>query len=296
MARIALIGPGAIGGTAAGALLQTGRHDLTICANQRFETLTVTRSDSGGAQSWPVKVVTSSRDASIADWVLLAVKSHQTNSVGDWLKATVGPDTKLAVLQNGIEHRQRVLAFVPGETAIVPVVVQLPAQRTAVGAIATYGQTLLIVGDDAASGEFANLFGGSSMKVQTDEDFHTREWEKLCLNAASGSLITLTMNPDCIATVPGMCDLCKAIVDECVAVGRADGAKFADGFAENLATGLAARTGNRGNSMYYDRRDGKEMEWDARNGVIVRLGRKYGVPTPVSDVLVPLLRALDPKP
>jgi 2-dehydropantoate 2-reductase len=132
------------------------------------------------------------------------------------------------------------------------------------------------------------------MKVQTDGDFHTRQWEKLCLNSASGALTTLTMNPDCIATVPGMRDLCKAIVEECVSVGRADGANFAIDFAETLTAMLAARTGNRGNSMYYDRRDGHALEWDARNAVISRLGRKYGLPTPISDVLVPLLRAINP--
>ncbi|HEY8950761.1 MAG TPA: 2-dehydropantoate 2-reductase [Rhizomicrobium sp.] len=295
MARVTLIGPGAIGGTAAGALLQTGKHDLTICANKRFETLTVTRSDNGEAQSWPVKVITSPGDTRPSDWVLLAVKSHQTSDAADWLKVAVGSNTKLAILQNGVEHRERVRTLVPPAAPIVPVVVQLPAQRTAPGAIATHGQTLLIVSDDAAAREFAALFDGSFMKVQNDADFHTREWEKLCLNAASGSLITLTMNPDCIAMTPGMRDLCKAMIDECVAVGRADGAKFADGFAENLTTMLAARTGNRGNSMFYDRREGKALEWDARNGVIVRLGKKHGVQTPFSDMVVPMLRAINPR-
>ncbi len=211
------------------------------------------------------------------------------------LKSTVGPHTKLAVLQNGVEHRARVAPFIPANATVVPVVVQLPAQRTAPGAIVTYGPTLLIVGDDAAAQEFAALFSGSFMKLQVDADFRTREWEKLCLNAASGSLTTITMDPDCIATVPGMRDLCKAIIDECVAVGRAEGAKFGEGFAENLTNMLASRKGNRGNSMYYDRRDGKPLEWDARNAVIARLGRKHGIATPFSDALVPLLRALDPR-
>jgi 2-dehydropantoate 2-reductase len=292
MARIALIGPGAIGGTVAAGILQNGQHDLTICANQKFETLTLTRSDSGAAQSFPVKVVTQASDASPADWVLLAVKSHQTASAAPWLRATVGPRTKLAVLQNGVEHRARVAPFVPGGTAILPVVVQLPAQRTAPGAITTYGPTLLIAGNDAPSREFAELFDGTFMKVLIDDDFRTREWEKLCLNAASGSLTTLTLNPDCIATVPGMRELAKAIIEECVAVGRAEGAVFAADYADSLANMLAARKGNRGNSMFYDRRDGKELEWDARNGVIARLGRKHGIPTPISDVLVPLLRGI----
>jgi len=291
MARIVLIGPGAIGGTAAGALLQAGKHNLLICANQRFDTLTVTRSDTGRGQSWPVKVVTKPAEVAPVDWVLLAVKSNQTDGTGDWLKAAVGPNTKLAILQNGVEHRARVAAFVPAGTAIVPVVVQLPAQRISPGAVTTYGQTLLIVGDDPAAREFAALFDGSSMKVQTDHDFHTREWEKLCLNAAS-ALSTLSMNPDAVATVPGMRDVCKGIVDECTAVGRADGAKFADGFGENLVAMLAARTGSQGNSMFYDRRDGKKLEWDARNGVIARLGRKYGIATPVSDIVTALLRGL----
>ncbi len=288
--NITLIGPGAIGGTVAAAVAQRGRDALTICANSKFETLTLTRSDTKEAQASAVTVVTSPGEARHADWVLLAVKSHQTDGAADWLRATVGPNTRLAILQNGVEHRARVAPYVSAATPIVPVVVQLPAQRTAPGEITTYGPALLIVGDDAPSREFAALFDGTIVKVQCDADFRTREWEKLCLNAMSGSLTTLTMDPDCIGTVPGMRDLARRIAEECVAVGRAEGATFDDAYAGNLANMMAARRGNRGNSMYYDRRDGKELEWDARNGVIARLGKKHGIATPVSDVIVTLLR------
>jgi 2-dehydropantoate 2-reductase len=295
MTTITLIGPGAIGGTAAIALAQGGKHDLVICANQAFDHLVWTRSDSGAQHSFPAKVLTSPRDVAPADWVLLAVKSHQTDSAAEWLRASVGPNTKLAVLQNGVEHRERVAPHIPAATPVVPVVVQLPAQRTAPGRIATYGPALFIVGDDAPSREFAALFEGTFLTVRNDGDFRTREWEKLCLNAASGALITLTMDPDCIATVPGMREACRAIVAECVAVGRAEGAKLDDAFADNLAVLLAARRNNRGNSMFYDRRDGKRLEWDARNAAVVRLGARHGIATPLSALLVALLRALDPQ-
>ena len=33
------------------------------------------------------------------------------------------------------------------------------------------------------------------------------------------------------------------------------------------------------------------MEIDARNGVIVRLGRKHGIPTPMNELIVTLLNA-----
>ena len=38
---------------------------------------------------------------------------------------------------------------------------------------------------------------------------------------------------------------------------------------------------------------GRRMEWDARNGVISRLGARHGIPTPVTDEVVHRLAALD---
>jgi 2-dehydropantoate 2-reductase len=292
VARVVLIGPGAIGGTAAGGLLATGRHDVTICANQAFETLTVRRADGGDPRAYPVRVVVGEAGLQPAEWVLLAVKSHQTASAAKWLRASVGPDTRLGVLQNGVEHGSRVEPFIPSDASVLPIVVQLPAQRTAPGEIMTFGGALLIVGDSAAGRSFAELFAGSPVKVSLTDDFMTRQWEKLCLNAASGAISTLTLNPDAIGTVPGLRELALSLVQECMRVGVAEGARFADNYATQLVDGFMMRTGNRGNSMYYDRLEGKELEFDARNAVICRLGRKHGIATPLSDAIVPLLRAV----
>jgi 2-dehydropantoate 2-reductase len=291
VARVVLIGPGAIGGTVAGGLLASGRHDVTVCANQHFETLTIRRADGSQAQSWPVRVATRSSEIGPAEWVLLAVKAHQTPSSEGWLKAAVGPSTKLAILQNGVEHRDRVVPFIPPSARVLPIVVQLPAQRTALGEITTYGGALLIAEDGELGCSFADLFADTPVKVNLTDDFMTAQWEKLCLNAASGSITALTLNPDAIGTTPGLRELALGIVEECMQVGRAEGAHFADGYALRLVDGFMMRTGNRGNSMYYDRREGKELEYDGRNAVICRLGRKHGIATPLSDMIVPLLQA-----
>ena len=44
-------------------------------------------------------------------------------------------------------------------------------------------------------------------------------------------------------------------------------------------------------SILTDRELGRPLEWDIRNGVIARKGAEHGLPTPISDVLVPLLAA-----
>ena len=304
MTSIALIGPGAIGGTVGFALAEQG-HDLVVCAHQKFETLAVTRADSGERRAHKVKVITSPSqlassseaigqiNAKPADWVLLCVKSHQTDSAAAWLKATIGPKTKVAVLQNGVEHREHVAPYVASGNSVLPVVVILPAERTRPGEITSYGGAALTVQDDAAGREFAALFAGSFVKVSADADFVSRSREKLCMNAPSGALCALTLHPGAIAAFAELPALAEKIVEETMAVGRAEGAKFPDGFAKHIV-GLFNRPGGRGNSMYYDRRDGKPLEWEARNGVVQRLGRKHGIPTPISDVIVPLLKALGP--
>jgi 2-dehydropantoate 2-reductase len=47
------------------------------------------------------------------------------------------------------------------------------------------------------------------------------------------------------------------------------------------------------NSLHADREAGRPMEWDARNGVVSRLGRRHGIATPVSDAVTGLLAAID---
>jgi 2-dehydropantoate 2-reductase len=44
-----------------------------------------------------------------------------------------------------------------------------------------------------------------------------------------------------------------------------------------------------GTSILADREAGRLLEWEVRNGVILRRGRDHGIRTPISDVVVPLL-------
>ena len=96
--------------------------------------------------------------------------------------------------------------------------------------------------------------------------------------------------------MPDVRELALALARECVAVARAEGARLDDADAEEIVSGLAAMPPDMGTAILFDRLAGRPMEWDARNGVVRRVGARHGVPTPVSDVLVPLLAALDEAP
>jgi 2-dehydropantoate 2-reductase len=90
--------------------------------------------------------------------------------------------------------------------------------------------------------------------------------------------------------------LAERLADECVAVGRAEGARLDDALAAEIVARLAGGPAEAGSSILADRLAGRRLEWEARNGVVQRLGTRHGIPTPVSDVIVPLLAACGPMP
>lgn len=59
---------------------------------------------------------------------------------------------------------------------------------------------------------------------------------------------------------------------------------------DDIAQKFRAMPADMGTSILADRVADRPLEWDVRNGVIARLGRAHGLPTPISDVLVPLSR------
>ncbi|MFT4091699.1 MAG: 2-dehydropantoate 2-reductase [Asticcacaulis sp.] len=293
MARIIIIGPGAIGLCVGGGLLQAG-HDVVFASRSPFETLSVTKVGMP-PQVRPAQVVTAPEDIEAdADWVCLCVKSHQVAGTADWLKATLGPKTRLAVWQNGVEHRERVAPWISADTAVVPVVVDLPALRLSAGEVEWRHRAKLAVPDTADARDLCDLFASSFFEATATADYITENWKKLCVNAPTGAVLALTGQRMGVLHRPEVAAIARALLIECILVGRAEGADLPDELIDQQMARFLAEDPQSTNSMYEDWLAGRETEWDARNAVIVRKGRQHGIATPVSDILVPLLAAQRP--
>jgi 2-dehydropantoate 2-reductase len=290
MPTIAIIGPGAIGCAVGSALAEAFPTQVLFCANTPFPHLHVTF-PTGQPIDLPAHVATTPEGLQPVDWILLCVKAPQVPSASPWLQALAAPTTKVAVLQNGVEHRELITPLIGNPARILPVVVQIPAERTAPGAVTLSGDPHLVVPDDDPGRSLQQLFQNTRIPVKTTPDFLRAAWEKLCLNAANGSITALTCRDQTVLRQPEVADLARAIVRECIAVGRAEGATLDDQLPDQVVARLA--TGG-GNSMLYDRQNGRELEADARNGVIARLGQKHSIPTPINSTLYALLKNVLP--
>jgi 2-dehydropantoate 2-reductase len=286
MPTIAIIGPGAIGGVLAAWLAQDSSNAVTVCARTPFDRLEV-ETPTGRISASP-RIVTDPSEAHPADWVLVATKAYDAASAARWFPTVCRDDTPVVILQNGVEHVERFQPFLPAER-IVPAVIDCPAERTAPGRMRQRGPSWIVVPDSAHGRAFVSLFAKTNFDVSTG-DFRTRAWAKLCINAP-GAISAILMKPTGVIQIDPIPELTRGMVRECVAVGRAEGATLDDAIVEAVVEGARKAPPDSLNSLIADRMAGRPMEIDARNGAIVRLGRRHGISTPLNEMAVALLTA-----
>jgi len=288
---IAVVGLGNIGAAVAASIAAAGRHDLVACVRTAIDHLVLERSE--GEVCVALRSTTDPREVDPVDWVLLCTKFHQTPSTQPWLASLLGPQTRVAVLQNGIGQTAAVREVAPG-ARVVPAIVYYNGERVPPDRVRMrhVGPEDLAVQDDADGRDFAELLAGTFLSVGLVDDFVTRAWRKLLLNIVANPITALTLQRQAVLRHPDVHRLGLALVEEAAHVGRAEGARLdADIADQTLATLLTYPPGV-GTSMYFDRLASRPLEAEALTGSVVRAGIRHGLPTPINSALLALLRAI----
>jgi 2-dehydropantoate 2-reductase len=292
-ARVAVIGMGGIGGVVAALLQRAGRHDVVVCARQRISELTLEEPEAM-AHLAVTTLVDPGEVISSVDWVLLCTKAHDTASVAPWLARLCRHDSRVAVLQNGIDQTSRVAPFV-GNATVVPTIVHFNGERIAPDRVRfRHAQNDDLTVDHTAAGRaLIQLLEGTSLKAKACPQFATLQWRKLLLNAAANSLTTLTRQRLAVLCRADIRALCVDLLDEGVAVARAAGADLAEDEAATIFNTLLNYPPEVGTSMYFDSLAGRPIEVDFLTGAIVRTGSEHAIPTPTNRIIHALLQALN---
>ena len=288
--NIAIIGLGSIGGIVAGLLRATNRYDIVACVRRPIEKLTVDRAE--GTIEVPITALTDPSQAKPVDWVLLCTKAQDTAASAAWLQRLRDTSTRVASLQNGIGHADRLRPLV-GQATVVPTIVYYNGERLALDRVRyrRTGEHDFCVADDADGQAFAGLFDGTSLVTFVSGDFKTLAWRKLLLNAAANPISALTMQRNQVFRRDDIQELCRALLEETIAVARADGARLAADEAEQAMGRLLAVPADAGSSMYFDRMAGRPPEIDALTGAVAEAGERYQIATPLNRMLLTLARA-----
>jgi 2-dehydropantoate 2-reductase len=290
-ATIAVVGLGGIGSVIGGCLRHADRHDVVVCVRKPIERLVLERPKDTVQVAF--RALVEPTEATRVDWVLLCTKAHQVPSAAPWLGRLCDASTRVAVLQNGIEHAARIAPFANGAAAVSTVVYyngeRLAPDRVRLRHVIEHD---LAMADDANGRALAQLLDGTPLRPLLSDDLATLAWRKLLINVVVNPVTTLTLQRQSVLRREDMHALGLAILDEAVAVARADGARLADDEAARTMATLLTYPAEAGTSMYFDRLAGRTFEIDALTGAIVAAGERLGVATPLNRALLTLLRAI----
>ncbi|MEZ3500424.1 oxidoreductase [Pantoea sp. KPR_PJ] len=284
---VALLGPGAIGTTIAALMHQAGRTP-SLCGRTAHAQL-ILRHDAGEIVVPGPVMTTPPAQSSPFSLVFVAVKTTQVVDSAGWLASLCDKHSVVCALQNGVEQSIQLEPFVNGAT-VLPSVVWFPAQREPDASVWLRGSPRLTLPDVPQAQRVVDALNGTGCAVALSTDFLSVAWRKLLQNAVAGLMVLANRRAGLFSRAD-ISELALLYLRECLSVARAEGAVLGDDVPQAILDNFHQAPADLGTSILADRQANRPLEWACRNGVIQRYGRRHGMATPVSDVLVPLLAA-----
>ena len=314
--RVAIVGPGAVGGLLGTRLAAAG---VPTSALARGETLAALRTKGWRLRNGDELVTAPARASADAnelgpqDLVILTLKTHALSGVAPSIAPLLGPDTIVLTMMNGVPwwffqqlegpHRGLTLTSVdPGgaigqaieSRRVIGGVVHVAASRPEPGLVVQVRVDELIVGepDHSTSSrvrEVGETLAAAGLKTTVSSNIHADIWYKLWGN--------LTINP--IAALTGATadailddDLVRALCEDAMAEAQRIGALIGCPIDETPddRNAVTRKLGAFRPSMLQDAGAGRRLELDALVGAVREIGQIVGVPTPNINALLGLTR------
>lgn len=291
------MGAGAVGCYFGGLLARAG-HDVTLIARPQHVDAIVRDGLHMDTKTFsehvPVKATSDPGAVQGAQLVLFCVKSGDTESAGHEIRPYVGTETVVLCLQNGCDNDQR-LRGVLTQPEVAAAVVFLGSEMRAPGVVKHHGSGELVIDPIRTIPGLAPLFEAAGIPTRVSDNVRGELWRKLIINCAYNAISALARKPygETVPS-PGVRDVMRDIIDECLAVATAEGIKVPDD-VDAAVWRIVETIPQQYSSTAQDIVRGKPTEIDYLNGHIVRRGKALGIETPANQVLWAMVKLIEAK-
>jgi 2-dehydropantoate 2-reductase len=290
-----------MGGIFGGFLARSG-EDVTLIdvAKPAVEAINaggiVIEQKDGTVATVPVKATTDPASVGPVDLILNFVKCYHTEAAINSAKPMLGPDTAILTLQNGWGNADRIAAIVGRERVMVGLTY---ASGTLVGPgrVRNTGVAQTVIGElDGSLSPRLERAAAALRKTGIDLKVSGRIveeiWKKLVINVCSlPTAAILHFTADELPKHEGSMTLMRGLLREMVAVAKADGIELDEEERWAALIGILERAVGGRASMLQDVEAHRQTEIDVINGAIVAAGRRTGIPTPLNDAMVWMVKA-----
>jgi 2-dehydropantoate 2-reductase len=282
--RVAVLGPGGVGGLLATLLAGQGHEVVCLAGAQTVRALREDglHLDSRRFGARHERVAAAEVLHAPVDACLVAVKATQLDAALERVPAAVLGDALVVPLLNGVDHVAGLRERYP-DARVTAAAIRVESTRIAAGRV-HHASPFASVDVAAAPGvdRLARALEGAGLDVRVREGEAAVLWDKMGLLAPLALLTTHATAPAGVVREQRREDL-LAVVAEVAAVARAEGA--AGDEAAVLAT-IDALPPTMRSSMQRDAEAGRPIELDALGGAVLRAAARHGLQAPVTARLV----------
>ena len=297
--KFLVVGPGAMGCLFAARLSIAG-NEVALADHDKDRAQKITEQGikvTGISGTYAVRIPTVIGAAPFApDFILICVKSTDTRAAGEGVSGSIGPETMVVTLQNGLGNRE-ILAEIFGQEKVLGGVTAEGATLLDEGMIRHAGEGETFIGpagaEDGPVQKLVSVMNQAGFKTRSADKVEELIWGKLVINVGINALTAITrLKNGLLPAIKGTRAVMEAAVEEAVSVARARGVRLP--YEDPLTRVIAVCDATKENvsSMLQDVLKRRATEVEAINGAIARQGAVLGIPTPVNRTLAELVNAI----
>mgnify|MGYP000978106866 FL=1 len=289
--KIAVIGAGGVGGYFGGRLAKAG-FDVTFLA--RGEHLREiqknglrVKSVNGDFKIDNAQATDSIQKIGFAEIIILAVKAWQVRDISSELATIIRKDTIVLPLQNGVVTAEELAENIPSANIVrglCKIISKMESpgviNHFALDPVVIFGETDSVVTERIEL--LKSVFDNAGIRALISDDITADLWKKFIAICVSGLLAVTKTNYGELRELKETRQMMTDLIREIYALSQHLRINIEPDFPDKLISVIDTYPRETTSSLTRDVWEGRPSEIEYQNGTVVRLGEKYGVPTPVN--------------
>jgi 2-dehydropantoate 2-reductase len=246
-----------------------------------------------------IPVVLPDEVGSPADFIVVALKHDQLVEAVHDLKNLVGPETTILSVMNGLESEELIGAIYGMDKLLYAISVGIDAQR--VGNQVTYTKLGKIYFGEAKNPSISpkvarvqEAFDRAGVIHETPQDMIRMLWWKFMINVGMNQASAVTRAPyGVFQTAADAQALMEDLMQEVIVVAKAMGVSLDNQDITDWYHFLNMLSPQGKTSMLQDIEANRKTEVEIFGGKMVKLGKTHGIPTPVNQTMLRIIRTIE---
>lgn len=292
--KIGIVGTGGVGGYFGGRIANAGYNVTFVSRGGHLKAiqengLTV-KSIKGDFSIDKVNATDNLAALAETDLIIICVKAWQVKETARKLKDVINKNTIVIPLQNGVSASDELKQYLD-ESNVAGGLCFIISKIESNGVINHFGvEPSIIFGEinnfkTERLNNIKSMFDMAGINSRISDDINADIWKKFITICVSGLLAVTRTTYGELRELKQTRKMMVDLLKEVYKVSQKAGIKIKSGFVDETVSLIDTYPYGSTSSLTRDVWEGKPSEIDYQNGMVVKLGQKYGVETPINKFI-----------